>query len=79
MFVSSAEVSTAIQSSLGDFDLVAGTEEEIRIAGGSTETQNALKAIRDTTDALIVLKDERRNLYQDVAGLWRSVPAQPGA
>ena len=28
--------------------------------------------------ALIVLKDERRNLYQDVAGLWRSVPAQPG-
>ena len=28
--------------------------------------------------ALIVLKDERRNLYQDAAGLWRSVPAQPG-
>lgn len=28
--------------------------------------------------ALIVLQDERRNLYQDVAGLWRSVPAQPG-
>lgn len=28
--------------------------------------------------ALIVLKDERRNLYQDVAGLWRSLSPQPG-
>ena len=29
--------------------------------------------------ALIVLQDERRHFYQDVAGLWRSVAAQPGA
>lgn len=28
--------------------------------------------------ALIVLKDERRNLYQDVAGLWRSLSPQRG-
>ena len=29
-------------------------------------------------DALIVLKDERRNLYQDAAGLWRHQKPQPG-
>jgi len=28
--------------------------------------------------ALVVLKDERRNLYQDVAGLFDSVPPTPG-
>jgi hypothetical protein len=29
--------------------------------------------------ALVVLKDERRNLYQDVAGLFDSGPPQPGS
>ena len=29
--------------------------------------------------ALVVLKDERRHLYQDAAGLFAGVPAQPGA
>jgi hypothetical protein len=29
-------------------------------------------------DALMVLKDERRNLYQDVAGLWEHVQPQTG-
>jgi Transposase DDE domain len=28
--------------------------------------------------ALVVLKDERRNLYQDAAGLWERVRSQPG-
>lgn len=28
--------------------------------------------------ALIVLKDERRNVYQDAAGLWEHHPPQPG-
>ena len=28
--------------------------------------------------ALVVLKDERRSLYQDVAGLWKTVQPQPG-
>jgi len=28
--------------------------------------------------ALIVLKDDRRNLYQDAAGLWRGTAGQPG-
>jgi hypothetical protein len=29
--------------------------------------------------ALVVLKDERRNLYQDVAGLFHSIPPRPGS
>lgn len=29
-------------------------------------------------DALVVLKDERRNLYQDAAGLWERVQSQQG-
>jgi hypothetical protein len=29
--------------------------------------------------ALVVLKDQRRNLYQDVAGLWDQVVPQPGS
>ncbi len=29
-------------------------------------------------DALVVLKDERRDAYQDAAGLWAQLPPQPG-
>lgn len=56
MFVPSQNVSDAIQSALGDCDLVVGTDHEIRIAGGSAQTHEALKSIRASTDALIVLK-----------------------
>jgi 5-dehydro-2-deoxygluconokinase len=35
---------------------VVGTEEEIRIAGGSTETRGALLSIRELSEATIVLK-----------------------
>ena len=55
-FVKSDEVSKHIQSILSDFDLVVGTEEEVHIAGGSTDTIQALKKIRSLTNALIVLK-----------------------
>ena len=37
-------------------DLVVGTEEEVHIAGGSTDTLRALRAIRDVTDATVVMK-----------------------
>lgn len=30
-------------------------------------------------DALVVLKDERRDAYQDAAGLWAQQPPQPGS
>jgi 5-dehydro-2-deoxygluconokinase len=56
MFVESAEVTEGYRSVLPDCDLVVGTEEEIRIAGGSTDTREALRSIRDLSEATIVLK-----------------------
>jgi 5-dehydro-2-deoxygluconokinase len=56
MFVESAEVTEGYHSVLPDCDLVVGTEEEIRIAGGSTETREALLAMRELCHATIVLK-----------------------
>ena len=56
MFVASEEVTEGYKSVLPDCDLVVGTEEEIRIAGGSTDTREALRSIRDLSEATIVLK-----------------------
>jgi 5-dehydro-2-deoxygluconokinase len=56
MFVASEEVTEVYRSVLPDCDLVVGTEEEIRIAGGSTETREALRSIRELSGATIVLK-----------------------
>ncbi|MGH3088282.1 MAG: PfkB family carbohydrate kinase, partial [Rubrobacteraceae bacterium] len=56
MFVASEEVTEVYRSVLPDCDLVVGTEEEIRIAGGSTDTREALRSIRDLSEATIVLK-----------------------
>ncbi|MFO1036388.1 MAG: 5-dehydro-2-deoxygluconokinase [Geminicoccaceae bacterium] len=56
-FVASANVSAHLQTILPHCDLVVGTEEEIHIAGGSTDTLVALKRIRDRAPgALIVVK-----------------------
>lgn len=55
-FISNDGVSSHLQSILPDFDLVVGTEEEIHIAGGSTDTIAALQKIRSLTEATIVLK-----------------------
>lgn len=56
MFVASEEVTEGYKAVLPDCDLVVGTEEEIRIAGGSTDTREALKSIRELSEATIVLK-----------------------
>ena len=56
MFVASEEVTKGYGSVLPDCDLVVGTEEEIRIAGGSTDIREALKGVRDLSEATIVLK-----------------------
>jgi 5-dehydro-2-deoxygluconokinase len=55
-FVESAEVTRRLQTLAPLCDLIVGTEEEIHILGGSTDTIAALKAIRATTDALLVCK-----------------------
>jgi 5-dehydro-2-deoxygluconokinase len=56
MFVESAEVTEGYRSVLPQCDLVVGTEEEIRIAGGSSDTRESLLAIRELSGATIVLK-----------------------
>lgn len=56
MFVASEEVTQVYESMLPDCDLVIGTEEEIQIAGGSTDTDEAVRNIRELSNATIVLK-----------------------
>jgi 5-dehydro-2-deoxygluconokinase len=55
-FVDDAEVTRRLQEILPDCDLVVGTEEELHIAAGDTETLAALRRVRTLTRALIVLK-----------------------
>ena len=55
-YVASAEVSERLQSILSYCDLVVGTEEEMRILGGSDDTIGAIRAIRRATNALLICK-----------------------
>ena len=55
-FVESAEVTRKLQATLHLFDLIVGTEEEFHIAGGSTDTIAALRAVRAVSDATLVCK-----------------------
>lgn len=55
-FIASAEVTERLQASLPLFDLIVGTEEEFHIAGGTTDTLAALKAVRAVTSATLVCK-----------------------
>ena len=55
-FVASAGVTAALQRILPLCDLIVGTEEEVHILGGTTDTLAALRAIREQSDALLVCK-----------------------
>ncbi len=55
-FVASDTVTAHLQSIVPLCDLIVGTEEEIHIAGGSTETLAALTRLRELTEAMIVVK-----------------------
>ncbi len=55
-FVADMAVTTRLQQVLPLCDLVVGTEEEMHILGGSTDTAQALRAIRAKTTALLVCK-----------------------
>ena len=55
-FISNDRVSQHLQTLLPLLDLIVGTEEEIHIAGGSTNTVQALRTIRELSTAVIVLK-----------------------
>lgn len=55
-FIASAEVTNQLQATLPLFDLIVGTEEEFHIAGGTTDTIAALRAVRALTGATLVCK-----------------------
>jgi 5-dehydro-2-deoxygluconokinase len=55
-FVESAAVTAKLQSTLHFFDLIVGTEEEFHIAGGTTDTIAALRAVRAVSSAVLVCK-----------------------
>jgi 5-dehydro-2-deoxygluconokinase len=55
-FIESAAVTQKLQATLGLFDLIVGTEEEFHIAGGTTDTIAALRAVRAVSGATLVCK-----------------------
>ena len=55
-YVFSEETTNALQEVLPNVDYIVGTEEEINIAGGSSDTIKALQNIRAVTAGIIVLK-----------------------
>ncbi len=55
-FVESDAVTQKLQSTLGLFDLIVGTEEEFHIAGGATDTITALRGVRAVSNAILVCK-----------------------
>jgi 5-dehydro-2-deoxygluconokinase len=55
-FVESQKVTEKLQSTLHLFDLIVGTEEEFHIAGGTTDTIEALRAVRKVSGATLVCK-----------------------
>ncbi|TNC46705.1 5-dehydro-2-deoxygluconokinase [Rubellimicrobium rubrum] len=55
-FIESAAVTAKLQAHLHLFDLIVGTEEEFHIAGGSTNTVEALRAVRAVSQAHLVCK-----------------------
>jgi len=55
-FVANSAITKRLNSVLVKCDLIVGTEEEIHIAGGSEDTRAALRAIRDRSQGVIVLK-----------------------
>ena len=55
-YIESAAVTKKLQGHLNMFDLIVGTEEEFHIAGGSTDTIAALRAVRSVSGAVLVCK-----------------------
>ena len=55
-FIESGAVTAKLQGILDRFDVIVGTEEEFHIAGGATDTREALATVRDVTEATLVCK-----------------------
>ena len=55
-FVESQAVTAKLKSTLYLFDMIVGTEEEFHIAGGTTDTIAAMRAVRSVSTATLVCK-----------------------
>ncbi len=55
-FVANAKVTEHLRGVLAEFDLIVGTEEEFRIAGGDDDLAAALRAVRAASRAVLVVK-----------------------
>ncbi|MFQ6017372.1 MAG: 5-dehydro-2-deoxygluconokinase [Kiloniellaceae bacterium] len=55
-FVADQAVTAHLQDIMPHCDLIVGTEEELHIAGGTTDTLGAIRKVRELSDALIVCK-----------------------
>lgn len=55
-YVANEAVTARLQSVLPRFDLIFGTEEEFRIAGGSEDIVSALRQVREVSAAVLIVK-----------------------
>ncbi|MDX7985879.1 5-dehydro-2-deoxygluconokinase [Xenorhabdus sp. 12] len=55
-YIDSEQVTAQLQEVLPQFDLIVGTEEEFHIAGGSKDTLQALRRVRELSKAILVCK-----------------------
>ena len=55
-FIESAAVTSKLQSTLSRFDVIVGTEEEFHVAGGTSDTIEALANVRNVSEAALVCK-----------------------
>ena len=74
-FVADSKVTARLQRVLPDCDLVVGTEEEIHIAGGSSDTIAALRNIRALTDATLIVKSGPQGCWRFPAAIGDSLDA----
>lgn len=79
-FIADQKVSKHIQKFLGDCDLIVGTEEEFHIAGGSTDSLEALNNVRKITDAILVCKrgPQGCRVFESEINGWESGVSGPG-
>jgi 5-dehydro-2-deoxygluconokinase len=76
-FVSSPRVTGALAPVLAAADVVVGTEDELRLAGGDADLGRALRATRDATSATIVLKRGRAGCVIYPGAIDRGVECPP--
>ncbi|NTH16619.1 5-dehydro-2-deoxygluconokinase [Agrobacterium rhizogenes] len=80
-FVESQKVTRKVQATLHLFDLIVGTEEEFHVAGGSTDTLAALRAVRSTSTATLVCKRGAKGavaIENDIPSDLDLAPSGPG-